>query len=61
MEISEDLLRKIVRETLRELGAGAETDMVRKIVKEVIRRINQRDATKAPLVIAPQPSQTSPH
>lgn len=61
MEIPEDVLRKIVRETMRELGPGAEADLVRKVVKEVLRRISRHDATAVSPQIAPQPSYLPPH
>lgn len=62
MEISEAVLRKIVRETVRELGEDAEPNMVRKIVKEVIRRAAQRPEMKAPLLqIDPPPFHLPPH
>lgn len=41
MEITDDLLRRIVRETLRELGPGADPALIRKVVEEVLRRLQQ--------------------
>ncbi|GEM_PF-1642657 len=43
MEISDEKLRQIVRETLRELGAEATPELVRKVVREVIRRLQQKE------------------
>ena len=43
MEISDEKLRQIVRETLRELGAEAAPELVRKVVREVIRRLQQKE------------------
>ena len=39
MEIPDELLRKIVREALQELGSDADPAVLRKIVKEVIQRL----------------------
>jgi len=44
MEISDEKLRQIVRETLRELGAEAAPDLVRKVVRDVIRQLQQTEA-----------------
>lgn len=41
MEISEELLRRIVREAVQELGAQADPELIRKVVLEVIRRLQQ--------------------
>ncbi len=41
MEITDDLLRRVVRETLRELGPDADPALVRKVVQEVLRRLQQ--------------------
>jgi len=42
MEISDEKLRQIVRETLRELGADADPALVRKVVREVVREVVRR-------------------
>ena len=39
MNPSEELLQKIVQETLNELGHDANPDLVHKVVKEVLRRL----------------------
>lgn len=45
MEISDEKLRQIVRETLRELGSDADPALIRKVVHEVVRQLNQSGAT----------------
>ena len=42
MNPSEELLQKIVKETLNELGHDANLDLVHKVVKEVLRRLEQQ-------------------
>ncbi|MGH7456029.1 MAG: hypothetical protein ACRENG_32045 [bacterium] len=39
MELSDDKLRQIVRETLRELGPNADPALVQKVVREVVRHL----------------------
>ncbi len=41
MEITDDKLRQIVRETLRELGPHADPALVQKVVREVVRHLMQ--------------------
>ena len=41
MEISDELLRRIIREAVRELGGDADPALLRKVVKDVIRRLQQ--------------------
>jgi hypothetical protein len=57
MEITDDKLRQIVRETLRELGPHADPALVQKIVRQVVRQLlqpgdhpapNRADAAHAP-------------
>jgi hypothetical protein len=62
MEISDEKLRQIVRETLRELGAEAAPDLVRKVVREVIRRLQQKEPSalhahdrRLPMIDSPAP------
>ncbi|MDZ7266392.1 MAG: hypothetical protein ONB48_04045 [candidate division KSB1 bacterium] len=40
-EISEELLRRIVREAILELGPQVDPALLRKVVLEVIRRLQQ--------------------
>jgi hypothetical protein len=44
MEISDEKLRQIVRETLRELGADADPALVRKVVRDVVRQLENKGA-----------------
>jgi hypothetical protein len=44
MEISDEKLRQIVRETLRELGADADPALVCKVVRDVVRQLEKKDA-----------------
>jgi len=44
IEISDEKLRQLVREALRELGTEAAPDLVRKVVRDVIRRLQQEEA-----------------
>ncbi|MGH7493197.1 MAG: hypothetical protein ACREOO_12490 [bacterium] len=44
MEITDDLLRRVVRETLRELGPEADPALIRKVVQEVLRRLQQEQS-----------------
>ncbi len=44
MEITDELLRRIVRETLRELGPDADPALIRKVVQEVLRRLQQEQS-----------------
>lgn len=44
MEITDDLLRRIVHETLRELGPEADPALIRKVVQEVLRRLQQEQS-----------------
>lgn len=46
IEISDEKLRQIVHETLRELGDAAAPDLIRKVVRDVIRQL-QAEATPA--------------
>jgi hypothetical protein len=39
MEITDEKLRQIVRETLRELGPDADPALVRKVVRDVVRHL----------------------
>ena len=48
MEISDDKLRQIVRETLRELGPHADPALVQKVVREVVRHLTQRGVHSTP-------------
>lgn len=48
MEITDDKLRQIVRETLRELGPHAEPALVQKIVRQVVRQLMQPGDHPAP-------------
>jgi hypothetical protein len=48
MEITDDLLRRIVRETLRELGPEADPALIRKVVQEVLRRLQQEQSPYLP-------------
>ncbi len=43
MEMNDDKLRQIVRETLRELGPHADPALVQKVVREVLRQLQKRD------------------
>jgi hypothetical protein len=42
MEITDDKLRQIVRETLRELGPQADPALVQKVVRQVVRQLMKR-------------------
>ncbi|MDZ7363113.1 MAG: hypothetical protein ONB46_20675 [candidate division KSB1 bacterium] len=44
MELSDEKLRQIVRETLRELGPQADPALVRKIVRDVVRQLEKKGA-----------------
>lgn len=46
MEITEEKIRQIVKETLYHLGPKAHPDMVKKVVKEVVRRLLQEKTEK---------------
>ncbi len=48
MEITDDKLRQIVRETLRELGPHADPALVQKIVREVVRHLMKHGDHPAP-------------
>jgi hypothetical protein len=48
MEITDDKLRQIVRETLRELGPHADPALVQKIVREVVRHLMKPGDHPAP-------------
>jgi hypothetical protein len=48
MDITDELLRRIVRETLRELGPEADPAFIRKIVQEVLRRLQQEQSLSPP-------------
>jgi hypothetical protein len=48
MEITDDKLRQIVRETLRELGPHADAALVQKIVRQVVRQFMQPGGHPAP-------------
>jgi hypothetical protein len=41
MEINDDKLRQIVRETLQELGPHADPALVQKVVREVLRQLQK--------------------
>lgn len=63
MEISDEKLRQIVHETLRELGDGAAPELVRKVVREVIRQLQQNEspvshhhAKRLPILESPAPA-----
>ncbi|MDZ7291391.1 MAG: hypothetical protein ONB44_09430 [candidate division KSB1 bacterium] len=45
MEISDEKLRQIVRETLLELGPHADPALVNKIVREIVRRLLEHNST----------------
>ncbi|MCL4704670.1 hypothetical protein KJ068_05890 [bacterium] len=49
MEISEDMLRRIVRETLHELGPDADPALLRKVVLEVIRQLQREQQSSQPI------------
>jgi len=42
MELSDEKLRQIVRETLRELGPQADPALVRKVVRDVVRQLQKK-------------------
>jgi hypothetical protein len=48
MEITDDKLRQIVRETLRELGPHADSALVQKVVREVVRHLMKQGDQPAP-------------
>ena len=48
MEITDDLLRRIVREVLRELGPEADPALIRKVVQAVLRRLQQEQPPSPP-------------
>ncbi len=48
MEITDDKLRQIVRETLRELGPHADPALVQKIVRQVVRHLMKPGDHPAP-------------
>jgi hypothetical protein len=48
MELSDDKLRQIVRETLRELGPHADPALVQKVVREVVRHLMKHEEHPAP-------------
>jgi hypothetical protein len=48
MEITDDKLRQIVRETLRELGPQADPALVQKVVRQVVRQLMQPGDHPAP-------------
>lgn len=48
MDISDEKLRQIVRETLRELGPEADPALVRKVVREVVRHLQRGELTDRP-------------
>jgi hypothetical protein len=48
MEISDDKLRQIVRETLRELGPHADPALVQKVVRQVVRQLMKHGDHPAP-------------
>jgi hypothetical protein len=48
VEITDDKLRQIVRETLRELGPHADPALVQKIVREVVRHLMKHGDHPAP-------------
>ena len=48
MEITDDKLRQIVRETLRELGPHADPALVQKVVREVLRQLMKHGDHPAP-------------
>jgi len=44
MEISDEKLRQIVRETLREFGPNADPALIRKVVRDVVRQLDKKRA-----------------
>lgn len=48
MEITDEKLRQIVRETLHELGPHADSALVQKIVRQVVRQLLQHGGHPAP-------------
>jgi len=48
MEITDDKLRQIVRETLRELGPHADPALVQKVVRQVVRQLMQHGEHSTP-------------
>jgi hypothetical protein len=47
MELSDEKLRQIVRETLRELGPQADPALVRKVVRDVVRQLEKKGVITA--------------
>ncbi len=73
MELSDEKLRQIVHETLRELGDEAAPDLIRKVVRAVIQQLQQKgtprfqaQAKRLPIIESPaspvpeKPSGSSP-
>lgn len=63
MELSDEKLRQIVHETLRELGDEAAPDLVRKVVRAVIQQLQQKgtppfhaQAKRLPIIESPASS-----
>lgn len=55
MELSDEKLRQIVHETLRDLGDDAAPELVRKVVRAVIHRLQlqERPARQLPIIETP--------
>jgi hypothetical protein len=60
LEIPDELLRKIVREAVCELGAETDPALLRKVVKEVLRRLAP-NKERASFQTDPQPENSSPY
>jgi len=60
MELSDEKLRQLVRETWRELGDEAAPEVVRKIVRDVIRRLQLKETPVHPTPARPLPNLEPP-
>jgi hypothetical protein len=50
MEISDEKLRQIVREALRELGPQADPALLRKVVRDVVRQLEKKGVHQLPVI-----------
>jgi RNase P protein component len=60
MELSDEKLRQIVRETLRELGPDADPDLIRKVVREVVRHLQRKGAPISQLAVVASKALATP-